>query len=203
MNKKFRKIAVVGMSCLTLGGFVAPVVSNTVYAESLKSFNKIDVDVSEYVDNYNFKYISKLTPTEFAKYKNALKISLSQHKNTDKEKVIFLVEKMVAKENDMIFIESRFFDWQGITVDQMGAAIDTAIAVATGGTAAFLANSVKHAGKHAIKSTLRSVISKFFGNWFVNDVAIDFMLNLASPGTWLATEWDKNDKVPNNGRINF
>lgn len=28
MNKKFRKIAIVGMSCLTLGGFVAPVVSS-------------------------------------------------------------------------------------------------------------------------------------------------------------------------------
>lgn len=93
--------------------------------------------------------------------------------------------------------------WQGITVDQMGAALDTAIALALGGSTATLANLIKVKGKHAAKSAIRSAIAKYLGSWVVNDVVLEFAMNLLSPGTYLAQLWDENDAVPNNGRINF
>lgn len=93
--------------------------------------------------------------------------------------------------------------WQGITVNQIGALLDTAIALALGGTTAGLANLIKVKGKHAAKSAIRSAISRYLGSWFVNDVALEFAMNLLSPGTYLAQLWDKNDAIPNNGRINF
>lgn len=93
--------------------------------------------------------------------------------------------------------------WQGITVDQMGAALDTAIALALGGSTATLANLIKVKGKHPAKSAIRSAIAKYLGSWVVNDVVLEFAMNLLSPGTYLAQLWDENDAVPNNGRINF
>lgn len=44
---------------------------------------------------------------------------------------------------------------------------------------------------------------RYLGSWFVNDVALEFAMNLLSPGTYLAQLWDKNDAIPNNRRINF
>ncbi|WP_338490539.1 hypothetical protein [Ruoffia tabacinasalis] len=93
--------------------------------------------------------------------------------------------------------------WQGITVDQMGAALDTAIALALGGSTVTLANLIKVKGKYAAKSAICSAIAKYLGSWVVNDVVLEFAMNLLSPGTYLAQLWDENDAVPNNGRINF
>ncbi len=45
--------------------------------------------------------------------------------------------------------------------------------------------------------------ANFFGSWFLNSVAFDYAMNLLSPGTYIAQKWDQQDKVPNNGRINF
>ena len=84
-----------------------------------------------------------------------------------------------------------------------GAALDTAIALALGGSTATLANLIKVKGKHAAKSAIRSAIAKYLGSWVVNDVVLEFAMNLLSPGTYLAQLWDENDAVPNNGRINF
>lgn len=93
--------------------------------------------------------------------------------------------------------------WQGITVNQMGAAIDTAISLALGGTTAGLASLIKVKGKHAVKSAIRSAAAKYLGGWIVNSVFIDYAMNVISPGTYLAQQWDARDAVPNNGRINF
>ena len=37
----------------------------------------------------------------------------------------------------------------------------------------------------------------------MNDVVLEFAINLLSPGTYLAQLWDENDAVSNKGRINF
>ena len=57
--------------------------------------------------------------------------------------------------------------WQGITVDQMGALLDTTISILLGGGTAGLANLIKVKGKHAAKSAIRSAISRYLGSWFV------------------------------------
>ncbi|MCS4487616.1 hypothetical protein [Streptococcus sciuri] len=93
--------------------------------------------------------------------------------------------------------------WQGITVGQMGVALDTAISLALGGTTAGLASLIKVKGKHAVKSAIRSAIAKYLGSWFVNDVILEIAMNALSPRAYLAKLWDKNDAIPNNGRINF
>lgn len=93
--------------------------------------------------------------------------------------------------------------WQGITVNQMGAAIDTAIAVTLGVGIGGLATALATVGKHEAKNAIRVAAGKFFGSWFLNSVAFDYAMNLLSPGTYIAQKWDQQDKVPNNGRINF
>jgi hypothetical protein len=93
--------------------------------------------------------------------------------------------------------------WQGVTVGQMGAAIDTAIAIGLGIGTGGLATAVGTFGKHEVQSAIRVAVAKFLGGKFLNSVILDFAMNLASPGTYIAQQWDKHDKVPNNGRINF
>lgn len=94
--------------------------------------------------------------------------------------------------------------WQGITVAQMGAFLDTAIGVALGGAVGGLVAVMKKAGKHAAKTAVKSAMIKYgLIGGLIGETVIDFVLNLASPGTYLAKYWDKRDKVPNNGRINF
>lgn len=90
-----------------------------------------------------------------------------------------------------------------MTVDHMGAALDTAIAIALGIGTGGLATALGTFGKHQVQNAIRVAVSKFFGSWALNSVALDLAMNLASPGTYIAKQWDKNDKVPNNGRINF
>lgn len=46
-------------------------------------------------------------------------------------------------------------------------------------------------------------MAKYLGSWVVNDVVLEFAMNLLSPATYLAQFGDENDAVPNNGRSNF
>ncbi|MGM9903429.1 MAG: hypothetical protein ACI32O_05780 [Enterococcus sp.] len=94
--------------------------------------------------------------------------------------------------------------WQGITVSQMGAFIDTAIGIAIGGAIGGLAAAMKKVGKHAAITAIKSALIKYgMAGGLIVQSAIDYVFNLNSPGSYLAKYWDQRDKVPNNGRINF
>ncbi|ASW50496.2 MULTISPECIES: hypothetical protein [Streptococcus] len=93
--------------------------------------------------------------------------------------------------------------WQGITVDQMGALIDTGLGALLGVGAGGIAGAIKTVGKRAAKESLRQVITRYGLSILISDQVLDFALNLFSPGHHIATYWDQHDKVPNNGRINF
>ncbi|MFC3928243.1 hypothetical protein ACVR05_06630 [Streptococcus caprae] len=94
--------------------------------------------------------------------------------------------------------------WQGITVDQMGALIDTAIGTALGAGVGGLAAAIKSSGKEAAKSALKTALVKYgLIGTVISQPLLDFALNLISPGHHIATYWDQHDAVPNNGRINF
>lgn len=51
--------------------------------------------------------------------------------------------------------------WQGITVSQMGAFLDTAIALAIGGVVGGLAKAMQKVGKHAAQSAIRSSLAAY------------------------------------------
>lgn len=128
----------------------------------------------------------------------------SLHPDVSKEWIKEVIERQLQGDYTLPANNSRFrAAWQGITVNQMGAAIDTAISLALGGTTAGLASLIKVKGKHAVKSAIRSAVAKYLGGWIVNSVFIDYAMNLLSPGTYLAQQWDARDAYPNNGRINF
>ncbi|GEQ33514.1 hypothetical protein ACEN4P_12065 [Marinilactibacillus psychrotolerans] len=98
----------------------------------------------------------------------------------------------------------RALGWQGITVDQMGAFLDTALGIALGGAVGGIAAAIKNRGKHEAKSALRDAMIKYgLVGGIVSDAVLDFALNLTSPGYHVAKYWDRHDRVPNNGRINF
>ena len=131
------------------------------------------------------------------------------HPSVSKEWIIEVIYKQLQGDNLLQTeytssqAQTRSSWQQGITVDQMGAALDTAIALSLGGSTATLANLIKVKGKHATKSTLRSAMAKYLESWVVNDVVLEFAMNLLSPATYLAQFGDENDAVPNNGRSNF
>ena len=74
--------------------------------------------------------------------------------------------------------------------------------LAIGGVVGGLAKAMQKVGKHAAQSAIRSSLAAY-GLFGIATVIIDYCLNLASPGGYLARYWDRHDKVPNNGRINF
>lgn len=92
--------------------------------------------------------------------------------------------------------------WAGITVSQMGAAIDTAIAIALGVSTGGLGAAIGHVGKHAAESVVRNVVVKSLGSKALA-AGIDFAVALSSPGGDIAKWWDQHDAYPNNGIINF
>lgn len=92
--------------------------------------------------------------------------------------------------------------WAGITVSQMGAAIDTAVAIALGVGTGGLGAAIGHVGKHAAESIIRNVVVKFLGSKALA-AGIDFAVSLTSPGGFIAKWWDQHDAYPNNGIINF
>ena len=93
--------------------------------------------------------------------------------------------------------------WKGITVSQMGAAIDTAISIALGGIAtAGIKAALGSMSKSAAKSVVKKAVIKVLGS-SVPATAIEYALNYASPGYQIAKYWDEHDAYPNNGRINF
>lgn len=93
--------------------------------------------------------------------------------------------------------------WKGITVSQMGAAIDTAISIALGGIAAAgIKAALSSMSKSAAKSVVKKAVIKVLGS-SVPATAIEYALNYASPGYQIAKYWDEHDAYPNNGRINF
>ncbi|WP_347284046.1 hypothetical protein [Lactobacillus taiwanensis] len=92
--------------------------------------------------------------------------------------------------------------WQGITVAQAGAAIDTAIGIAVGGGAgAGLRVLLMRKGKHEAIGIVKRAAQRHLP--WISEGAIDIALNYLSPGTYLAKWWDSRDKYPNNGRINI
>lgn len=99
-------------------------------------------------------------------------------------------------------ISFRGGGWQGITVAQAGAAIDTAIGIAVGGGAgAGLRVLLMRKGKHEAVGIIKRAAQRYLPG--ISGAAIDTALNYLSPGNFLAKWWDSRDRYPNNGRINL
>lgn len=135
-----------------------------------------------------------------------IKDVMSRHTTVSEEFIREGLERQLVGDYTIPGSEGTAFRsaWQGITVDQMGALIDTAVGVALGAGVGGLAAAIKYQGKHAAKSALKSALIKYgLLGGVVSDAVLDFALNLTSPGYHVAKYWDQHDKVPNNGRINF
>lgn len=81
MNKKFRKFSVIGLSCLTLGGFVTPVVSSG-YVYASETTNKEPITIRTIENKYaptlrnDGALVYKMSRTDFEKI-----VLLNQIKN--------------------------------------------------------------------------------------------------------------------------
>ncbi|MBF0780381.1 MULTISPECIES: hypothetical protein [unclassified Granulicatella] len=210
MNKKIVK----SFSCCLLGTCLfSTVLSNGFNGYAVESIIIDDVDISNYVDSYNYQYISKLSNEKAIIYKNALKLGLSNKKlgKQSIDKVIENIDKLAAKENDIPIFEFRgnFWDGQGITTDELGATIDVALMVLTGGApggakAAVQALIAKH-GKHKAVQIIASKLSSLGLGAFVSKIIpfIDAFIYLTSPGKGIASFIDSIDFHKDNGRINL
>jgi hypothetical protein len=98
-------------------------------------------------------------------------------------------------------------NWKGITVSQMGAAIDAAIIGASGGAASLgVKFAIKKIGKKAAKKVIVKAIQAIVGGAAgkVTSTVVGKALDYAgSPGYYIAKYWDAHDKYPKNVRINF
>lgn len=198
MNQKL-KIVSLSFAIMLLSATIFPNIT-TVYATENEQQTQENTEV-EIVEPTSLS----LTEVEINSLANEIQ---ALHPSVSKEWIIEVIYKQLQGDYSLQteYTSSQAqtrSSWQGITVDQMGAALDTAIALALGGSTATLANLIKVKGKHAAKSAIRSAIAKYLGSWVVNDVVLELAMNLLSPGTYLAQLWDENDAVPNNGGINF
>lgn len=193
--KKSIKFTAIFLSSIMLSVSTIPSIS-TVYASE-----QITQQASQTEENTDIEPVTSLTNEQINTLANDIQ---DLHPDISKEWIEEVIERQLQGDYTLPPTYSPFrAAWQGITVNQMGAAIDTAISLALGGTTAGLANLIKVKGKHAVKSAIRTAAAKYLGGWIVNSVFIDYAMNVLSPGTYLAQQWDARDAVPNNGRINF
>ncbi|HEM3615281.1 TPA: hypothetical protein U1C23_002166 [Streptococcus suis] len=188
---KIKHIAIILLSIIIVGLEIPSISAITVHANS--------IDTIQTTNNLN-------EPVALSEDKiNAIVNDVhSKHLDVSEEWIREVVYRQINGDYSIPREKNAFRSaWQGITVGQMGALLDTAISVALGGATGGLAALIKVKGKHAVQSAIRSAISQYLGSWFVNSVALDFVMNLLSPGTYIAQLWDSRDAVPNNGRINF
>lgn len=92
--------------------------------------------------------------------------------------------------------------WQGVTIDEMGMAIDAALRLALNVVTGGIGGMVVKLGESAVLNVLKIVAVKFFGSKILQYI-IRKAISFLSPGKYLAQQWDKHDAYPNNGRINF
>lgn len=188
-----KKSLILALSVITLSTYIVPsVVGVTTYADSIDS-EPISTNLNLEPKQLSEDAINDLVDELSQSYPSLTKAYLREG----------IYKQMAGDYSIGSQTGISTYSWQGVTVDQMGAAIDTAIAVALGIGTGGLATALGTFGKHQVQSAIRIAVSKFFGSWFLNSVILDFAMNLASPGTYIAKQWDKKDKFPNNGRINF
>ncbi|MBG9977292.1 hypothetical protein [Ruoffia tabacinasalis] len=92
--------------------------------------------------------------------------------------------------------------WQGVTTGQLAFAIDTAIAIATGGVISSVATKLSSSALRAVRYSIQAQLARF-GAGTLGGIFIDAALYMASPGQYVADNIDAIDTVPNNGRINL
>lgn len=207
----FKKMVTAGLLSITLGGMIIPTLSTPIaHAQSNVSDS---VDIRSFVETYEYKYISQLSKESSDKYKNALILGLKDKRLTKESanRVVKSIDRLAAKENNILIIESRadFWDGQGITVDMFAGTIDTALILLSGG------------GAGGAKAAIKGLISKFGQQGAINMIvnkltqlglgafasqirgALPWIIGLTSPGMGIANFVDSIDFHKNNGRINF
>lgn len=208
MNLK--KSLIIGASILTLAPIAsATFASGKVYADEALT-SEINEDVFSLEGNVDEVTAQKYMPEED---KTALTQDvMKNHPSVSEEFIREAIDRQLAGDytipgNASVSTNSAVAtrsNWQGITVDQMGALIDTAIGTALGAGVGGVAAAIKSSGKKAAKGALKKALVKYgLVGSFITETTLDYVLNLTSPGTQIAKYWDQNDSVPSNGRINF
>lgn len=201
--KGFLLLVVLSMITITL-----PINANGNF-ENYKSSDQ----VMNIVNNYDYKYISKLDNDKADLYKNAIKNVLSDSNFSvfEVNSIISKIDEFAARENGLPVFKLRgnFWDGKGITTDELGATIDVALIVLSGGgfgsaKAAIGSLISKYGQKGAVKMIVSKLTELGLGA-FASKVApiIPAIVNLTSPGKGIAEFIDSIDFYKNNGRINL
>lgn len=205
MNKKFKKSIIIGFLGTTLCGTFVPLVNNSVvYAYELQNSEN---DYSDLVDEYNFVYLSRLTEKEQKDYKESLKKSVSTLESKESVyRVLSSVDKYIAYEKGFFISKFRrggsFWDGKGLTVGELGAAINGIVGGAIGGGLGYGVTWV-------IKNKLKKEITGYLiavGLGAYSGLAgqiINGIQNFMDIGGHIARAIDANDFYKNNGRINL
>lgn len=211
---KFKKIILKGLLIISLAGAILPVFSNTI-VNAQSTVKVIRSNVEHVVETYNYKYLSQLPKEKANTYKKAL-LTILNGRILSKDsmyKVIHNIDKLAAKENNILIVESRssFWDGQGITVDEFGATVDTALILLSGGGATGVKVAINALiSRYGYSGAINLIVSKLAQlglGAFVSQLrqALPWIIGLTSPGKGIARYIDSIDFYPStsNGRINF
>ncbi|MBS4749842.1 hypothetical protein GMA11_06425 [Granulicatella sp. zg-ZJ] len=191
MKKASKKLLICGLLSLSFSGTIIPSLETTiVYGEELTENKFVPKKLTLEQQENLIQELKNKYPTLSDYY---LRETLRRQLKGDFRPVY----EKISHGSRPFFL--GIWDEQGLTVDAVGAAIDVAIGVLTGGSVSALA----HLGKHEAKNILKQAIARVLGNKFISSGVIEFALNLASPGHAIAQWWDSQDAYPNNGHINF
>lgn len=212
--KKFKKLSISTVVAISLLSTAAPTLTSVVQASTSNSKLTAEMDTDTEISKIN----NQLSAKDVDQVVNVLKKSypdlsedyLKTMVNNQREGD-YRLPAVDQTTNHNLNGKYRVFvarsGWKGITVSQMGAAIDAAIIGASGGIGGVSVKyAIKKLGKSAAKKVIKSAIANIVGGAAgkVTATIVDKALDYAgSPGHYIAKYWDAHDKYPNNGRINF
>ncbi|MBF0780382.1 MULTISPECIES: hypothetical protein [unclassified Granulicatella] len=175
MNKKIVKLF---SCCLLSTCLFSAVLLNGFNGYAVESIIIDDVDISNYVDNYNYQYISKLSNEKAIIYKNALKSGLS-NKKLGKQSIDKVIEN----------------------IDKLAATID----VAPGGAKAAISALISKVRKQKAMEIILNKLSQLGLGAFKEQIkkALPWIVALTSLDRGIASFIDSIDFHKDNGRINL
>lgn len=191
------------------------VTSNTIVkASEVVNYNISNEVITNFVYNYKFQYIDKLSDVEKNKFKNILIKSFEseKYKNVDKYVVSEAFDKLIGRKFGMIIFEDRasIWDGQGMTTDELAIIIDLAlvsfvgwITVGTGAEA--IAAIVERFSEYKVVEVIKTALVNVGLASFANKLNgwSSWIVGLLDPGHGIADWFDSIDFYPNNGRINL
>ncbi|HEK9602486.1 TPA: hypothetical protein TVE62_001873, partial [Streptococcus equi subsp. zooepidemicus] len=179
VKKNLCRLGVLSSSLLLLTAATTPsvIAFADIQTSAIKN-NTDDADGMYFVQSYEMSVEDKELLVRNVK---------ANHPTVSEDFIREVIERQLVGDYTLPEEETLFRSaWQGVTVDQLGAALDVAIGMALTGGAGSIAAGVLRVGKREAVGRVKSILIKYGLGKMIAEIPVDYMLNLLSPGYHIA-----------------